>query len=298
MDELHHECGIAAIYHLPGADASRLAPLQGPEQVSRLMPRMLLDLQNRGQLAAGFATFNPRREKLLDTYKQIGTVIEAFRLNHQAKYESIMREFAGRAAIGHVRYATCGATDQQLRPAVRAASRLQMEMVRLRLQRPTRQLRRTPRPTPHPDRLSPHPQHRHRSHHALPQPRAEPVRRRPSRSGRGVSQPEPANSTAPTTWCSSTPWATWWCCAIPTAFGRCAIAQDGTAVRRRQRERAAVQPRLQGRPLAGARRDDPDPGRRDSPRALRRRGRRRRIASSSGFISPTSPARSTSAAST
>ncbi|HEV3236296.1 MAG TPA: amidophosphoribosyltransferase [Gemmataceae bacterium] len=73
---------------------------------------MLLDLQNRGQLAAGFTTFNPQREKLLDTYKQVGTVIEAFRLNHQAKYDSLMREYAGRAAIGHVRYATCGATDR------------------------------------------------------------------------------------------------------------------------------------------------------------------------------------------
>jgi amidophosphoribosyltransferase len=112
MDELKHECGIAAIYHLPGSSTSRLAPLAGPEQVSRLMPRMLLDLQNRGQLAAGFATFSPHREKLLDTHKQIGTVIEAFRLNHQAKYDSIMREFAGRAAIGHVRYATCGANDR------------------------------------------------------------------------------------------------------------------------------------------------------------------------------------------
>ncbi len=112
MDELHHECGIAALYHLPGGPPSRLAPLAGPEHVSRLMPRLLLDLQNRGQLAAGFATYDPRREKLLDTYKALGTVIEAFRLNHQAKYESIMKEMAGRAAIGHVRYATCGATDK------------------------------------------------------------------------------------------------------------------------------------------------------------------------------------------
>src|SRR5947209_8627220 len=112
MDELQHECGIAAVYHLPGGPPSRLAPLAGPEQVSRLMPRILLDLQNRGQLAAGFSTFNPLREKLLDTYKQIGTVIEAFRLNHQAKYDSLMREYAGRASIGHVRYATCGAQDR------------------------------------------------------------------------------------------------------------------------------------------------------------------------------------------
>jgi amidophosphoribosyltransferase len=113
MAELHHECGIAAIYHLPSATPSRLAPIAGgQEEVSRLMPRVLLDLQNRGQLAAGFTTYNPHRDKLLDTYKQIGGVIEAFRLNHHAKSESIMREYAGRAAIGHVRYATCGASDR------------------------------------------------------------------------------------------------------------------------------------------------------------------------------------------
>ncbi len=112
MAELHHECGIAAIYHLHSPKPSRLAPLAGQEQVSRLMPRMLLDLQNRGQLAAGFSTYCPGREKLLDTYKQIGTVIEAFRLNHQGKYDNLMQEYAGPAAIGHVRYATCGATNK------------------------------------------------------------------------------------------------------------------------------------------------------------------------------------------
>ncbi len=111
MGELYHECGIAAIYHLPSTSPSRLAPLAGPEQVSRLMPRMLLDLQNRGQLAAGMSTYHPRRQRLLDTYKQLGTVIEAFRLNHQAKYDNIMKQYAGPAAIGHVRYATCGAND-------------------------------------------------------------------------------------------------------------------------------------------------------------------------------------------
>ena len=50
MSEIHHECGVAAIYHLASAEPSRLCPPQGPEQVSRLMPRMLLDIQNRGQL--------------------------------------------------------------------------------------------------------------------------------------------------------------------------------------------------------------------------------------------------------
>ncbi len=112
MAELFHECGIAAIYHLESSERSRLTPPGGPDQVSRLMPRMLLDLQNRGQLAAGFTTYNPQRDKLIDTYKQVGTVIEAFRLNHHAKYESIMREYDGRAAIGHVRYATCGKNER------------------------------------------------------------------------------------------------------------------------------------------------------------------------------------------
>ena len=106
MNELRHECGIAAVYHLPGPDSPLVAG--GPNQVTRLMPRMLLDLQNRGQLAAGASSFNPEREQLIETYKEIGTVIEAFRLNHQGKFDAIMDQLAGPAAIGHVRYATCG----------------------------------------------------------------------------------------------------------------------------------------------------------------------------------------------
>lgn len=111
MSELHHECGIAAIYHLAG-EASSLCPEQGPEEVSRLLPRMLLDIQNRGQLAAGMTTFSPYRDQLIDTHKDIGTVSEVFRLSHRGKSENLMREYAGRAAIGHVRYATCGAEDR------------------------------------------------------------------------------------------------------------------------------------------------------------------------------------------
>lgn len=111
MSELHHECGIAAIYHLPGEAASPLCPPQGPDHVSRLMPRMLLDIQNRGQLSAGITSFHGGRQQLLDTYRGLGTVSEVFRLSHQGKAESIMARYAGRAAIGHVRYATCGKDD-------------------------------------------------------------------------------------------------------------------------------------------------------------------------------------------
>src|SRR6476469_9802986 len=111
MSDLHHECGIAAIYHLPG-EPHPLCPEGGPDEISRLLPRMLLDIQNRGQLAAGMTSYNPAREQLLETHKEVGTVSEVFRLSHRGKAESLMREYAGRAAIGHVRYATCGSEDR------------------------------------------------------------------------------------------------------------------------------------------------------------------------------------------
>jgi amidophosphoribosyltransferase len=60
MDELQHECGIAAIYHLDRPPHTSLAPKAGPEQVSRLMPRMLLDLQNRGDAADAARLAEPR----------------------------------------------------------------------------------------------------------------------------------------------------------------------------------------------------------------------------------------------
>ena len=42
----------------------------------------------------------------------MGSVSEVFRLSHRGKFESLMDEYAGRAAIGHVRYATCGQDDR------------------------------------------------------------------------------------------------------------------------------------------------------------------------------------------
>ena len=112
MSELNHECGVAAIYHLPGHAASPLCPPQGPDEVSRLMPRMLLDIQNRGQLSAGMTTYNPNRNQLIDTYRDVGSVSEVFRLSHQGKADNLMRKYCGYAAIGHVRYATCGQDDR------------------------------------------------------------------------------------------------------------------------------------------------------------------------------------------
>jgi amidophosphoribosyltransferase len=73
---------------------------------------MLLDLQNRGQLAAGITSYRRDRSQRLNTYKQLGTVQEAFRTNHPDESARIMAEHAAPAAIGHVRYATSGADDR------------------------------------------------------------------------------------------------------------------------------------------------------------------------------------------
>ena len=113
MSELHHECGVAAIYHLPGQTTSELSP-GGANRASSLIPRMLLDMQNRGQLSAGISRFhpNPKNGQLIDTFRELGSVQEVFRLSHAAKSSNLMKKYSGPAAIGHVRYATCGKDDR------------------------------------------------------------------------------------------------------------------------------------------------------------------------------------------
>lgn len=111
MDELHHECGIAAIYHYNPQGKSQIWS-EDPLQISKLMPRMLLDLQNRGQLAAGMCSLNEKREHLLETYKDVGGVVEAFKMSHDHKFKAILEEYAGNAIIGHTRYATSGPTQK------------------------------------------------------------------------------------------------------------------------------------------------------------------------------------------
>ena len=123
-----HECGVAAVYHLNNAGLSPLIPrlklpdrtvvdpaTEDPQAVrnraSRLVPGMLLDMQNRGQLAAGMTSFSPGRSSILATHKDLGTVAEAFRLNAKPEFEALMSHLGGPAAIGHVRYATCGTDD-------------------------------------------------------------------------------------------------------------------------------------------------------------------------------------------
>lgn len=112
MSELHHECGVAAIYHWSSDSESRLCSDGGPDQTALLLPRMLQDIQNRGQLAAGMTSYDPKRSNLLETFKDIGPVSEVFQVSHRLKHDALMKSLAGPAAIGHVRYATCGQDDR------------------------------------------------------------------------------------------------------------------------------------------------------------------------------------------
>ncbi len=110
-EELQEECGVVAIYHLPTSKPSPLCPTQGPTEVSRLIPRMLLDLQNRGQLSCGITSYNQNRSRILNTHKGSGTVPEVFHQNEPPKYAPLMDSLVGSAAIGHVRYAAIDEAD-------------------------------------------------------------------------------------------------------------------------------------------------------------------------------------------
>lgn len=112
-DDAKHECGLAALCRLDEPFNGNGEATVKVENVAGPMSSMLLDLQNRGQLAAGFTSYDPNRDLILKTYKDVGTVSEAMRISHTGKHESILSEYAGQAAIGHTRYATSGEEDDE-----------------------------------------------------------------------------------------------------------------------------------------------------------------------------------------
>lgn len=100
-EEVHEECGIAAV-SLPNDQPHALFSLY----------KMLLNMQNRGQLSAGITTYMPNRAQLIDTHKDLGTVDEVFRTSSPPKSRYIFTRYAGIRGIGHTRYATCGKNDK------------------------------------------------------------------------------------------------------------------------------------------------------------------------------------------
>ncbi|MDH4120471.1 MAG: amidophosphoribosyltransferase [Deltaproteobacteria bacterium] len=107
MEELNEECGIMAVY--------QMGENHGQVNVTPLVVRGLVDLQNRGQLSAGLTSYNPSRDRILQTHKALGSVHEVFRVNlSPQRSRQLMEEYSGQAAIGHTRYATSGASDSEL----------------------------------------------------------------------------------------------------------------------------------------------------------------------------------------
>ncbi|MCZ6557003.1 MAG: amidophosphoribosyltransferase [SAR324 cluster bacterium] len=117
MDRLNEECGIVAVYDLNKGG--------GKKNVAPIVVRALLEMQNRGQLSAGLTSYNPTRDRILQTHKELGSVHEVFSLNNPFKSKRLMAEYAGHAAIGHNRYATSGAMDSaQAQPFERMHGRM------------------------------------------------------------------------------------------------------------------------------------------------------------------------------
>jgi amidophosphoribosyltransferase len=104
LDEVHEECGIAAVYVKGGEEAGNKALFY--------LYKLLLNIQNRGQLSAGITTYNSRRRQLLDTHKDLGHVNEVFRTSKKSQSLDIFRRYAGTKGIGHVRYATSGTEEK------------------------------------------------------------------------------------------------------------------------------------------------------------------------------------------
>jgi len=65
-EDLRHECGVAALYWLdePVNGWSMSGAETQSNNVVELLPNMLLNLQNRGQLAAGMSSYNAERAQL------------------------------------------------------------------------------------------------------------------------------------------------------------------------------------------------------------------------------------------
>ncbi len=184
----------------------------------------------------------------------------------------------------------------ELRPAVRAAPSAEAQMVQLRLQRPARQLRRATRQAAGRRRPPPRPGERHRNHHARDQPRA--IGRSPAAAGRGDAQ-RGAAVRRRLLHCAGQRAGRDGDCPRSDGPAAAVLRDRRAAVGRGQRERRPVESRLLAsqHPFARAGRDDLRQRQRVPPGAIRRQLRGGLTASSSGFISPTWPARSTAAAS-
>ena len=103
-EDTNEECGIAAVYIKGNGDSNNRCLFY--------LYRLLLNMQNRGQVSAGISTYNHERNLILRTYKDVGSVNEVFRTSSMLKSIELFKKFSGNKGIGHVRYSTAGKDDK------------------------------------------------------------------------------------------------------------------------------------------------------------------------------------------
>src|SRR3989344_5103173 len=106
MEEVHEECGLAGVY-LKNVEKDKSDLYIIPE----LLYTMLFEQQKRGQLSAGFSTYNPFNELYetrLKHLREVGKVNDLYKANKEKERKSVIEIYRGVSGIGHVRYATSG----------------------------------------------------------------------------------------------------------------------------------------------------------------------------------------------
>ncbi|HDS11514.1 MAG TPA: hypothetical protein ENN77_01270, partial [Candidatus Wirthbacteria bacterium] len=93
-------CGIAAAYQLNSKQVST--------KQAMLVNRLLLRLQNRGDLSTGIANYNPEGFNILNVKKGRGTAKDFYGEPGSYKNDKMLESLKGLVAIGHNRYATSG----------------------------------------------------------------------------------------------------------------------------------------------------------------------------------------------
>ncbi len=103
--EVKEECALAAV------SLSKKLDSYPKGAAAFYLYKMLLQQQHRGQLSAGITTYKKDRKQVIDTYKKLGKVDNAFKTFRKEKFYGILNKYAGSIGIGHLRYSTCGADD-------------------------------------------------------------------------------------------------------------------------------------------------------------------------------------------
>lgn len=90
-DKLHEECGVVGVYS------------ENPQITSQLIYYGLFALQHRGQESAGIAINTGSK---IEYHKDMGLVADVLT-------KDVVNKYAGKIAIGHVRYSTTGDSEKQ-----------------------------------------------------------------------------------------------------------------------------------------------------------------------------------------